>query len=67
MAGITLEQLKDVVVHLSDKSLKNSWRRGTDRLKPTPKPGNWINGRKKCGAIIAKGSVSGSRETRFDS
>jgi len=52
------------------KSLKNSWRRvnrhGTDRLKPTPKPGNWINWRKKRCAIIAKGSASGSRETRFD-
>jgi hypothetical protein len=30
MAAITLEQLKEVVVHLSDKEfdLKNSWRRG---------------------------------------
>src|SRR5271165_2768900 len=53
------------------KSLKNSWRRGnrhgTDRLKPTPKPGNWINWRKKRCAIIAKGSASASRETWFDS
>jgi Phage integrase family len=53
------------------KSLKNSWRRGNrhgiDRLKPTPKPGNWINWRKKRCAIIAKGSASGYRETRFDS
>jgi len=52
------------------KSLKNSWRRvnrhGTDRLKPTPKPGNWINWRKKRCAIIAKGSASGSREARFE-
>src|ERR1700747_3802157 len=50
------------------KSLKNSWRRGnrhgTDKLKPTPKLGNWINWRKKRCAIIAKGRAFGSPETR---
>ena len=53
------------------KSLKNSSRRGnrhgTDRLKPTPKPGSLINWPNKRCAIIARGSASGFRETRFDS
>jgi hypothetical protein len=39
----------------------------TDRLKPTPKPENLINWRKKRCATIAKGSASSSRETRFGS
>jgi hypothetical protein len=36
-------------------------------LKPTPKPGSLINWPNKRCAIIAKGSASGFRETRFDS
>jgi hypothetical protein len=59
MAAITLEQLKDVVVRLSDKEFEElveaREQHGTDRLKSTPKPGNWINWRKKRCAIIAKG------------
>jgi hypothetical protein len=70
MAAITPEQLKDVVVHLSAKEFEElveaRKRHGTDRLKPTPKPGNLINWPKKRCAIIAKGSASGFRETRFD-
>ena len=69
MAAITLEQLKEVVVHLSDKEfeeLVEAREQAWDRQIEADPAGNWINWRKKRCAIIAKGSASGSRETRFD-
>jgi len=70
MAAITPEQLKDVVVHLSDKEfeeLVEAREKAWDRqIEADAEAGKLINWPKKRCAIIAKGSASGFRETRFD-
>jgi hypothetical protein len=71
MAAITLEQLKEVVVRLSDKEFEElveareqAWDR---QIEADAEAGKFDQLAEEALVIIAKGSASGCRETRFDS
>jgi hypothetical protein len=71
MAAITLEQLKEVVVHLSDKEFEElveareqAWDR---QIEADAEAGKFDQLSEEALRDYRERSASGSRETRFDS